>query len=321
VAEELDGEIVEEPEAPTVPVEHPVLRGCVEDPEMVGVPIEAGTPSHTVETVVGVTASGCVIAAWAYDTLYVSRDDGTTFAEVLASGENVGDVAIGGDGTVYALREPGTIAIARPDGTEVYRELPADMDRLVAAGRWLAGIAGATVATSDDAGMTWRFRAFPTTQWPDSDALDVSIEPDGTVRVVAVDEDETILRIASPGGSWREVARWGGSKSNVLLPGGGVASQLAEKAWEIHLGHAVRVLAGVEGVVASAGDALMIDAAGLWRLSGGKRHRLHADYLGDLAGVDRTGNPLFVENGEGALSHWSPRGGVRVLLSPSATAE
>src|SRR5262249_32528003 len=125
----------------------------------------------------------CVIAAANGDGLFISHDDGVTFAELPIGDGSIAAITVDETGNVYALIEPGTLDVVHRDGSIETRALPFkvvdDDPPFAATGASLALFQGSTLATSDDRGATWRYRKPPV--GADFEAL--RLESDGTIWI------------------------------------------------------------------------------------------------------------------------------------------
>jgi hypothetical protein len=309
------------PEPPPEPtVAHQIVgTGCAANLSLVGMP-PGGAVQDRVAYLRGAAAGGCVIAAYTDYELYISRDDGVTFATALSG--YVEELVVAEDGTVYAVvfGEERRLAVLTPDGAVTWRALPMDLDRFTTEGAWLGALGDNTVALTSDRGATWRYLALPAVENPSWVRQDLAIEPDGTLYVVTELDNEdgergTVRRRGNVrGGAWRTVDTWGPSTQNVILPDHGVATYVNDDdMWWVHRGTGHHKLPKVTDVLADGAVALATTETAVGRLVRGRFQPLYRTETGRLAAVDREGNPLLFVDGN--LVRWTEAGGERTLLA------
>lgn len=128
-------------------------------------------------------------AAWSNGSLWVTRDDGRTWTRPLHLQRGYVESAIAlSDGRFAVLaRDPSALVLVRSDGRTNARRMPFEPRSIAGGSSTLALVAEERVATSHDAGRSWR----TAWRWRGGDHDYTSIRPivelDGTLRVLSVD--------------------------------------------------------------------------------------------------------------------------------------
>jgi hypothetical protein len=144
-------------------------------PAAAPVPVAPAPPALIDEPLVKIVAASDapVIAVASEHQVWISRDDGKTFAPALQGTRSADELFVEPAGRVYALRSAvrehraadgvvharseNELGIAELDGRERWHELTDDMVPLVARGGWIAGLGTGGVEIGQNAGDSWSF--------------------------------------------------------------------------------------------------------------------------------------------------------------------
>ena len=136
-----------------------------------------------------------VLATWSERELYISRDDGVNFRQVLGGPGAIGGATIDASGALYLVRDQRRLGIETETGAVLWRSLPfaGDTLALTSGGGFLGwlGLAHDTgrsssvvLAVSADRGQTWRTQ----TVAEHIDRALMHIEEDGTIQLLTLVE-------------------------------------------------------------------------------------------------------------------------------------
>lgn len=187
---------------------------------------------------VAASSTGCTLAAWRPRDVWVSRDDGASFARLALAGSaddprnaSVVAVAVGANESVYVLRAD-RLEIEHRDGTLHRRAVPGPgFDRIHAGNGWLVLRSRDQLAASRDDGATWQVQALPqamvrvaaavrataprANQIPGSPMTEpaamndaaVFVDEHGAIRLAATSPDEPVTYHVGDlrGSAWRTV--------------------------------------------------------------------------------------------------------------------
>jgi len=163
-----------------VPTRHQdaTTSSAVPAPAVVPAPVAPAPPAPPAlidEPLVKIVAASDapVIAVASEHRVWISRDDGKTFAPALQGTGSASELFVEPSGRVYTLRSnarehraadgvvhlrsENELGIAELDGRERWRELTDNMVPLVAHGGWIAGLAAGGVEIGWNAGDSWSF--------------------------------------------------------------------------------------------------------------------------------------------------------------------
>jgi hypothetical protein len=289
----------------------------------------------------GVTVSAGlhpVVAVWSRSRLFVSRDDGKKFHQVLGGPGEIGGAAIDAHGRLFMVRDRQRLGVQGLDRDAEWRSLPfaGETLQVAAGGAWLGWLAltddsrrdaQVVLALTADGGATWRTQSIADHA---TGAL-MRIEDEGTIHLLLVREDAvdpTMRRLRGhvDGRPMQEVPwpsnyaeAWGlghggfayaiasecASEGNDICAmelHGEVASTRTTTAWSLQMG-----TNGVTTLAASGPDLVRFDgrvAMVVDRSAPAEITAFAVDGLGRGVGV--AGQHLV---------RWSPRHGWRVLFT------
>lgn len=194
-----DIKIVEVPVADMEPAVAPAADQMLARDEAIGEPLQQGAALNAERAWLGAAASPgpvAVAAVWSSTELFLSRDDGRTFAQVLGGPGSIGGAAIDEVGTLFLVRDQKRLGAHNPDGQSLWRELPfaGDTLALTTGAGWLGwlGLAhdserssAVVLALSADGGQTWRTQSVA----EHADRALMTIEEDGAIYLLTLLED------------------------------------------------------------------------------------------------------------------------------------
>lgn len=144
--------------APIIRASH---RDCTRPVGLIGL---AGTslspqfPDHLLG--VAASATGCTLAVWSSEGVYISRDDGAAWTRAVTTATLANEVAIDAAENVYIVTHD--LAVGHPDGTTASHRLPFDhVQRVATSGAWVIVASARELAISRDEGATWERHATP----------------------------------------------------------------------------------------------------------------------------------------------------------------
>jgi hypothetical protein len=290
------------------------------------------------------------IAAWTTDAIVLSADGGRSFRTVLEGEGDVDTVALDDRGAVMAVRahhELGVLAPDAPDATRAsWRTIPLATKTLAlfpAAGvlTWHGvlrtdGELIEALAFSRDGGATWDFPMEPALG---NFANEVSVEQDGTVRVMGDNEADcgggyqVLYEGRVTGGPWKRVDWSMDTPSGFGVGASGWAYGIGACGTGTNIDPERLCAQGPSGVAAPvepvlhARDLALVTRGGhTWATVDGRLASLDEGRVTfpaqttprglRLSGVDGQGRPVGVARG--TVLRWSPEGRWETLFAPAA---
>jgi hypothetical protein len=249
-----------------------------------------GRPDERVAHLTVATTDTAWIAAWTDAHVFVSRDGGAHYVQVLDGPGNVADVGFDCFGDAIVVRNA-SVAIATPaGGDEAWRRVPGlnaarIPARVIGGGPDVVIVGGgpdvawlSRIASSSDRGRTWRYRDLDTGE---TDEAFGSEDRDGTIRVAVTDYDCDYQAVSwlrwGPHGSATERVAGFRSKprvyGDVLLDGADVpdGARAIPAPWPAAVGHGIayRIVRGRAEPIARGidGGSPVIDRGGrIWMI-------------------------------------------------------
>ncbi len=191
---------VESPVAPQSAAAVVTVRPAPARDLAIGEPLAAGkTLTSDPGVWIGTAASPGpygVLAVWSSSHLFVSRDDGVGFRQVLGGPGSIGGATIDESGRLFMIRDRRRLGIENTDGSTQWLSLPFSGETLAlqSSGGWLGWLALAhdtdsdsavVLALSSDGGATWRRQSVAEHA---THAL-MRIEPGGVIHLLLRVED------------------------------------------------------------------------------------------------------------------------------------
>jgi hypothetical protein len=279
-----------------------------------------------------------IVAVWSPSRLFVSRDDGKAFHQVLGGPGEIGGAAIDAYGRLFMVRDRQRLGVQGLDLDTEWRSLPfaGETLQVAAGGVWLGWLALADDSRSDaqvvlaltaDGGATWRTQSIADHA---TGAL-MRIEDDGTIHLLLVREDAvdpTMRRLRGhvDGRPMQEVP-WPSSYAEAWGLGHGgfayaIASECASEgndicAMEVHGDLASTRIATAWSLQMGSNGATTLAASGpdLLRFDGRVATVVDRGAPAEITAlaVDGLGRGVAIAGQH--LVRWSPRHGWRVLFT------